>query len=103
MVTSRRIRSKPLIRLTASGPVSNGAVGSHKERNYPDKKYTRSNSDSVILWESLSRQSTGSRPDAGPVPGQDSMAYLEQLYMLHDAGILTDDEFSAARQRLLGS
>jgi len=29
--------------------------------------------------------------------------YLRQLSTLHAAGILTDDEFSAARGRLLGS
>ena len=33
----------------------------------------------------------------------ESMFYLQQLTTLHGAGILTDDEYQAAQQRLLGS
>jgi hypothetical protein len=30
------------------------------------------------------------------------MAQLQQLAQLHDAGALTDEEFAAAKQKLLG-
>jgi hypothetical protein len=37
------------------------------------------------------------------VPQPDLSTYLRQLSTLHAAGILTDDEFSAVKGRLLGS
>ena len=33
----------------------------------------------------------------------ESMLYLHHLTALHKAGILTDDEYTAAQQRILGS
>jgi hypothetical protein len=38
-----------------------------------------------------------------PASQQEYTTYLRQLSTLHAAGILTDEEFSAARARLLGS
>jgi hypothetical protein len=39
-------------------------------------------------------------PAAGP--GDDLVAQISQLAQLHQQGILSDEEFAAARQRLLG-
>jgi Short C-terminal domain len=39
-------------------------------------------------------------PAAGP--GDDLVAQINQLAQLHQQGILSDEEFSAAKQRLLG-
>jgi hypothetical protein len=42
---------------------------------------------------------------AAPVeqaPAPDMMAQLQQLAQLHDSGALTDEEFAAAKQKLLG-
>jgi hypothetical protein len=41
---------------------------------------------------------------AAPVPASPSIDYgeLEQLGKLHDAGTLTDEEFAAAKARVLG-
>lgn len=43
------------------------------------------------------------QPSAGPPPaaGDDMMARLTQLAQLHAQGILTDDEFAAAKAKLL--
>jgi hypothetical protein len=43
-------------------------------------------------------------PAAAPaaVPADDQMAQLEKLAEMHGAGVLTDDEFSAAKAKLLG-
>ena len=38
----------------------------------------------------------------GPAPADDPVARLKDLAQLHDSGALTDDEFSAAKARLLG-
>ncbi|NQX36928.1 SHOCT domain-containing protein [Herbiconiux sp. VKM Ac-2851] len=40
-------------------------------------------------------------PTAAPGPGGDLMAQLQQLAQLHAQGILSDDEFTAAKSKLL--
>ncbi|WP_028643703.1 SHOCT domain-containing protein [Nocardioides sp. URHA0020] len=41
-------------------------------------------------------------PPAAPSAGDDLIAKIQQLADLHQQGILSDDEFSAAKQRLIG-
>jgi Short C-terminal domain len=43
-------------------------------------------------------------PAAAPAPaaGDDPVAKLKELAALHEQGILTDEEFAAAKQKLLG-
>jgi hypothetical protein len=36
-----------------------------------------------------------------PASGTDTVAQLQQLAQLHDAGALTDEEFASAKQRIL--
>jgi hypothetical protein len=40
-------------------------------------------------------------PAAAPAGGDDMMAQLQQLATLHQQGILSDQEFSAAKAKLL--
>lgn len=40
---------------------------------------------------------------AAPAAGDDMMAKLSQLSTLHTQGVLTDDEFAAAKAKLLGA
>ena len=39
---------------------------------------------------------------AAPAPADDQMAELQKLAELHSAGILTDEEFAAAKAKTLG-
>ena len=39
--------------------------------------------------------------DAAPAPGEDLTAKLQQLAQLHESGALSDEEFAAAKQKLL--
>jgi hypothetical protein len=41
-------------------------------------------------------------PAAAPAPADDPLARLRELAKLHDSGVLTDAEFSAAKAKLLG-
>jgi len=41
-------------------------------------------------------------PAAGPAPADDTTGELERLASLHQSGALTDDEFAAAKAKLLG-
>jgi Short C-terminal domain len=47
---------------------------------------------------------TQAPPPAAPAPAQpaDSTAELERLAKLHESGALSDEEFSAAKSKLLG-
>jgi hypothetical protein len=49
-------------------------------------------------------QAPAPAPTAAPAPaaGGDTTAELERLSSLHQSGALTDDEFSAAKAKLLG-
>ena len=38
-----------------------------------------------------------------PAPAPDPIAQLRELASLHDAGALSDDEFAAAKAKILGS
>jgi hypothetical protein len=40
-------------------------------------------------------------PPQPPAPGSDLTAQLQQLAQLHNAGVLSDEEFAAAKQKLL--
>lgn len=39
---------------------------------------------------------------AGPGAGSDTVARLQELASLHASGVLTDEEFAAAKQKVLG-
>jgi hypothetical protein len=39
---------------------------------------------------------------AAPAPGTDTIAELEKLARLHESGALSDEEFTAAKARVLG-
>jgi hypothetical protein len=41
-------------------------------------------------------------PPAAPPAEDDSMAKLQQLAQLHSQGVLSDEEFSAAKAKILG-
>ena len=40
---------------------------------------------------------------APPAPEEDMTAKLQELAQLHESGALTDEEFAAAKSKLLGS
>jgi hypothetical protein len=40
--------------------------------------------------------------DTSPPPGRDTLAELKDLAQLHSSGALNDDEFAAAKAKLLG-
>jgi len=40
-------------------------------------------------------------PQAAPAPAEDPMAKLKELGQLHESGVLTDEEFTAAKAKIL--
>jgi hypothetical protein len=72
MVANKRVRSKPLIRVANTATVVNGA-------------------------QAAVNGMAGRKPNHGS-----TQVYLQQVSALHASGVLTDEEFSVVKQRLLG-
>ncbi len=72
MVANKRVRNKPLIRVANTVAVANGTPA-------------------AVNGTAGRKHNHGS-----------TQAYLQQVSALHASGVLTDEEFSAVRQRLLG-
>ncbi|GAA2163733.1 SHOCT domain-containing protein [Glycomyces lechevalierae] len=51
--------------------------------------------------EAYRQQQTAPPPAAAPAGGDDMIAKLNQLGQLHASGVLSDDEFAAAKAKLL--
>jgi hypothetical protein len=85
MIAGRRARKRSLIRSKAMTAAMAGTLSSM------DGVATFPMGSSYDLNHSV------------PAPQPELRMYLRQLSTLHAAGILTDEEFSAARTRLFGS
>ena len=54
-------------------------------------------------WEQQQQQvAAQAPPPAAPAGGDDSMEKLKELAGLHESGVLTDEEFAAAKAKILG-
>ena len=55
-------------------------------------------------WDEEDAQQYAQQPQEAPPPQQedDSTAKLQELAQLHTQGVLTDEEFAAAKAKLLG-
>jgi hypothetical protein len=70
-----------------------GAVHHHQEKRYAQKDYEQQQ-------YAPPPQEYAPAPAAAPA-GDDITAQLQQLAQLHNAGVLSDAEFAAAKQKLL--
>ena len=101
-------RRRPLLRgaaLAAGGAAVYHAGKSHQGRQ-DDQAYQDAAQNAQI--EDLQQQQQQQAYAAAPAPAstgitQDSMAELERLGKLHSDGILTDEEFAAAKAKVLGA
>lgn len=101
MLAGRRARKRPLIYSQAVTTVTAWGAGS-----IPGQEARLTWQDTqVVMWKaSVSRPGPVQRPEQTASTSQLELSrYLRQLQGLHAAGILSDDEFSAAKGRLFGS
>jgi hypothetical protein len=78
-----------------------GAVRHHQQQKYAQQDYEN---QQMYAQQAEPQQVYVSAAEAAPAPqaaGSDLMAQLEQLAQMHTAGVLSDEEFAAAKQRLL--
>lgn len=99
------VRRRPLLRAAAIG---GGAymAGKARQRHATEREYTEAGQNARI--SDLERNQAGDTPYQEPAPAasqpsQASMSdQLARLSALHEQGALTDEEFAAAKSKLLG-
>jgi hypothetical protein len=95
----RRTRRRALI----AGAVAGGAIAHHERKKYGDEQGA---SDQAPADDHQDQAPAGGyeqeQPQYAP-PAADPADEIEHLAKLHTSGALTDDEFAAAKAKLLGS
>jgi len=100
-MAGRRERRRPLIRSNSLAAVIARNGGTKRSE---DPKNERQNGQTAPLKKTVTEQATTSLSQYAASTSQPELSqYLRQLSTLHTAGILTDEEFSAAQRRLFGS
>jgi Short C-terminal domain len=101
------VRRRPLLRAAAVG---GGAyvAGRSMGRAAQQRQYAEASQDERIadLEQQAAHQQQPAAPPAPPAPATAAPSMLDQLNQLstlHQQGALTDDEFTAAKAKLLGS
>ncbi|MGH3197714.1 MAG: SHOCT domain-containing protein [Streptosporangiaceae bacterium] len=98
-------RRRPLLRAAVVG---GGAymAGKHKARASDQRAADEADQDdriSQLEQQPAPPQQQAPPPQAAPAAGPSMADQLEQIAALHQQGVLSDDEFAAAKAKLLGS
>jgi membrane protease subunit (stomatin/prohibitin family) len=82
-----------------------GAVRHHQEQKYANQAAEQQAEQQAIYDQGVAaaqQQAAYAAPPAPAAPAVDLTAELQKLASLKEAGILTDEEFAAAKAKLLG-
>jgi Short C-terminal domain len=115
MLARRRMMRRPVARVatvavgTAVVAGTAGAVHHHQQKKYAQQDAAAQQQYDQAYQQGVADaqgQQYAPPPEqyAAPVeqaPASDLTAQLQQLAQLHDAGVLTDEEFAAGKQKLL--
>ena len=107
MRARRVMRRRSVARVAVGTAVVAGTAGA--VHHHQDKKYAQQDYEQQQMYEQqAAEQEQYEQPEqqyAPPPPqqaaGPDLTAQLQQLAQLHDSGVLSDEEFAAAKQKLL--
>jgi hypothetical protein len=102
-----RRRGPGLVRAAATTAVVAGTAGA--VRHHQETKYANQAAEQQAQAAAAQPQYAAPAPEPAPAPapaaapsaGDDMMAQLTQLSQLHNAGVLNDEEFAAAKAKLL--
>jgi hypothetical protein len=89
-------RRRPLMRLAAGATTATVAYKAGQRRVQQDQVNEQAQAASAAA------QPAAAPPPAASAPATDSTAELERLAKLHESGALTDEEFAAAKSKVLG-
>jgi len=96
----RRRRGPGLVRMAATTAVVAGTAGA--VRHHQEQKYQNQAMDQQAQQQAeYEAQAAAAAPPPAPAGGTDLVAELQKLSSLKDAGILSDEEFAAAKAKLL--
>jgi hypothetical protein len=99
----RMVRRRPLLRAAAVGGTF--AAGRAMGRRAEEQQYAAADQNQPA--SDMQASQAGQAGQGGPAPdaGQENsvMEQLSQLATMHDQGALTDQEFAAAKAKVLGS
>jgi hypothetical protein len=112
----RRSVGRSMVRVAATTAVvagTAGAVSHHQQQKYAnqeaqaqaqyDQAYQQGAADAQAQQQAYTAPPEQYLPPPTPAPQPDLTAKLQQLAELHNSGVLTDEEFAAAKQKLLAS
>ena len=101
-----RRRGPGIVRMAATTAVVAGTAGA--VRHHQDQKYAnqaaeqqQAQYDAQAAAAPAPEPAPAPAPAAAPSANDAMMAQLTQLSQLHNAGVLSDDEFAAAKAKLL--
>jgi len=89
----RRTRRRALL----AGAVAGGAIAHHEARKYGEDQAPAEEEAPAEGYQEQAQQAQYAPPAADPADE------LEHLAQLHASGALTDEEFTAAKAKILGS
>ena len=101
-----RRRGRPLVRAAATTAVVAGTAGA--VRHHQNEKYSRQAAEQQAEYEQAEYEQQAAMPQeaapaAAPASGGIDMDELKKLGDLHASGVLTDEEFAAAKAKVLGT
>jgi hypothetical protein len=94
-----------LLRMAARTAVVAGtatAVSGRVSRRQAARYDQKAEAEQYEQQQQYAAQQQYAQPAPQPAPEDESMAKLQQLAQLHSQGVLSDEEFSAAKAKLLG-
>ena len=99
-----RRRGRPLMRAAVGTAVIAGTAGA--VRHHQDQKYANEAAQQDAIQQDAYQQGMAAAQQQAPppeaAPASIDMEQLKQLAELHSAGVLNDEEFAAAKAKLLG-
>ena len=95
-------RRRPLMRV--AGAAALGTVAYQSGKRHEEQAQVNDEAQAAYAATQAPPQQTAAPAPApaAAAPAGDTTAELERLAQLHQSGALTDDEFSAAKSKLLG-
>ena len=95
----RRTRRRALI----AGAVAGGAIARHKAKNYGGQQPTYDDQAAADDYQDQAAADDQQDQAQFVPPPADPADELEHLAQLHASGALTDEEFTAAKAKIIGS
>jgi hypothetical protein len=92
-------RRRPLMRVAGAAAV--GTVAYQSGKRHEEQAQVNEQAQQAYTATQPPPQPEAPAP-AAAAPADDTTAELERLAQLHQSGALTDDEFAAAKSKLLG-